>query len=947
MQNKQRERRHRKTWWFCWCMIISMGQVYAQSFAEALQAGQTIKVEWIQQVLKGEHTKKSQDLPLFPDELKSGESEIRLGLHLTSVEAGRRLVAEVTYVKYLALPMLEDNLYAPDKEELLSKPIILDTRFQDQYFNPQRFILNALLQQKLPVSCQSGPYQQFLNQFAEVVEKSSASTALLKEQLDWLQETSLPLSLSASSMAGFFCQLLEEAVPKQESPFKIQSRKQKDLYLVDYLQVDHPSKRCILKGNIQSPATEQVRVRFFREGNWLEYWQDSLVQLDAEGSFQLSFPLDHPRMVSLSHGYKTMRFYVEPGDTIQFLTNANAFYRGMQIQGKGRTDNEFLLDFYHQMRGDTLFRSYDFDLLEKDHVTFFQKIQAKESRELAFLLQRAPSLRPGFTALMDRQLKLEHATTQWEAAYRFMSEKRISLDPSLLHQLQKMASLLYRLPKDKTFDFDVEEFLSFQYHLLQNAYQSPYFGGQEELALAQLLPSKETYVRHALMQLFRSYSELGELTESGQWRLSQLLAITRDSQLIQEMTVFAEGQRNLPPDIGYRVLQRGKEAPSWSFADKEGVKVGLEDFAGKKLLLHIGWADNLDLALSDIQAFQEEQDQLPEIVYLLGASSKDQFAKYVAGKKGLFIFLSPAEMEDLKERYFIDNSSNHYFLIGEDGKILAHHLDLGTASKLRGTWEKIAKLPAPAVWTPEQKLQFWQTLGIGALSLLVISGAILWQRRIITRRDLRRRQLLEIELRGIRSQMNPHFLFNAMSSIQNLIRKEEQEKADLYLGQFAGLMRKTLRNTAEEYIPLTDEIETLKQYCSLESLRHPFQYEFQIDDSIDAHNTYIPSMILQPIIENAIIHGLAPQKDPKALLVKIGPGQKGLNCTISDNGIGILATQKHTERKNHQSVGMKLVRQRLELLGLNGQEHLSITDRSILSPPAQGTLVSLTIPVEQ
>lgn len=231
--------------------------------------------------------------------------------------------------------------------------------------------------------------------------------------------------------------------------------------------------------------------------------------------------------------------------------------------------------------------------------------------------------------------------------------------------------------------------------------------------------------------------------------------------------------------------------------------------------------------------------------------------------------------------------------------------------------------------------------------MLLISGGILWRRRITTRRDLRRRQLLEVELRGIRSQMNPHFLLNAMSSIQNLIRKKEQEKADLYLGQFAGLMRKTLRNSAEEYIPLVDEIETLKQYCSLESLRHPFKYEFQIDERIDAHNTYIPGMILQPIIENAIIHGLAPLAGSRELLIEIGPGREGLNCTVTDNGIGLLASQKQMERKNHQSVGMKLVRQRLELMGLNGRKHLSITDRSTLSPPARGALVSLTIPVEQ
>ncbi len=948
MQSNQRQIGYWKIWCLCCCIIISLGEAQSQSFATALKSGQSIKVEWIQQELGDKNREQASHIPLFPDELEPGESEIRIGLNLKSVEEGRQLVAEVDYVKYLALPELESSLYQSNIIGTLSQPIILNTQFQDQYFNPQLFILDVLSQQTLPVSCQVEPYHQFFNQFAQVVAQSGAKTTLLKEQLKWLERTSLPSSLSTSSMANFFCQLLEELVPKQESPVKMQSQKGGNRHYVDYIQVDHPRKMCLLKGNIQSPATKDVRVKFFQEGDWLEYWGDSLIQLDGQGSFQLSFPLDHLRMVSITHGYQTMRFYVEPGDTVQFFTNANAFYREMQILGKGQAENEFLLDFYHQMRGDTLFRSFEFGLLEKDHVAFFQKIQAKETKELAFLSQRAPNLSPGFTSLMDRRLKLEHATTQWEAARRFMAGKKILLEPELLHHLQKMAALLYRLPQGKTFDFDVEEFLNFQYCLIQNAYHLPKFGTKVDLAMAQLLPSKETFVRHILMQLFRRYSDLGKLTDSGQWQLSQLHAVTRDTQMIQEMQVFAEGKRNLPPPVGYRTLQKGKMAPSWSFKDKEGVKVELEDFTGKKLLLHIGWAENLDIAITDIEPLQETQeDERPEVIHLIGASSKDQFNQNVAGKKGLFIFVSPGEMEALKEGYFIDNSSNHYFLIGEDGKILANHYDLGTARKLQGTWEKIAKLPTTTAWTPQQRLQFWQSLGIGALFLLLVSGVILWQRRIMARRDLRRRQLLEIELRGIRAQMNPHFLFNAMSSIQNLIRKKEQEKADLYLGQFAGLMRKTLRNTAEEYIPLIDEIGTLEQYCSLESLRHPFHYEFKIDESIDAHNTYIPSMILQPIIENAIIHGLTPLAGSKELLIEIRPGQEGLNCKIMDNGIGILATQRHNERKNHKSIGMKLVRQRLELMGLNGQDHLLITDRSTLSPAAQGTLVSLTIPVEK
>jgi peroxiredoxin len=927
-------------------MFLWLGQMQGQTFAEALQAGQTIRVESIQQELLDERGGLAKDIPLFPDQLRPGESEIRVGLRLKA-ESGGSLVAEVDYATFFALPELDENSYRSNQENILSPPTILDTRFQDSYFNPQLFRLDVLTQENLPVSCSKEPYQQFLRQFEGKVEQAAGAAPLTPGQLEWLEQTPLSAALSASNLAAFFCRLLNAEVPDGESPMKIQTRKLDGVNRVDYLRVDHPPRMSVLSGTIQSPATEEVRIQFFREVNWLEYWQDTVIQLNGEGGFHLAFPLDNYRMVSLFHGYQTMRYYFEPGDSIHIRTNANAFYRDMQINGTARADNEFLLDFYQEMRGDTLYRSYNLDLLDKDPDAFFQEVRREEARELAFLARRAPTLRSGFAAWMDRIVRLEHATTQWEGAYRFMVEKGIMLAPDQLRYLQELSTLLYRLPQGKHFDFEVEEYLAFQFYLLQHVYQAPRFASPEDFTIAQLLPSRETFVRHTVMQLFRRYTDNGQLTESSQEQLDQLLAIARDSQLIREMVVFREGGRPLPPDFGYRTLQTGTLAPAWSYQDKEGVKVGLADFAGKKVLLHIGWVDNLDIALTDIQSFRQAQEQLPEIVHLLAAPDKDQFLRSVAGKEGLFIFVPPDEMDTLREDYRVDNRSNHYFLIGEDGNILANHYDLGTASKLRGTWEKIADRPEDAAWTPAQWLRFWRSLGIGALLLLLISGVVLWQRRIATQRDQRRRQLLETELRGIRSQMNPHFLFNAMSSIQNLIRKDEQEKADQYLGQFAGLMRKTLRNTSEEYIPLTDEIETLEHYCSLESLRQPFRYDFRIDERIDAHNTYIPGMILQPVIENAIIHGLAPQTGDRELVVTIAPGQQGLNCSVTDTGIGVLASRRHPAGAGHQSVGVALIRQRLELMGLKGEEHLTITDRSTLDPPAQGTVVLITIPTEQ
>lgn len=937
----------RRASWLLGCLMVPLLALSGQFFQETLEVGQTIKIEWVQQQLLAASINSPSPALRSVDELAAGETELRVGMTLQSVGTSGELSASIEYISYLEIPVRKSSTEPPGPLPLLTEPIILDTRYQDKYFDPRLFLLAELTKQTLPIDCDVEGIRLLFDDFRQRANASAKASHLLEEQRTWLAETPLPQALSAQSMADMFCLLLPQAVPVGEYPVFLGATEKDSLLQTNYVKVDHPTRECIIAGKINAPVTEELTMSFFREGSWLMFWRDSLLQLADDGSFHFAFSLDHPRIVSLRHGYQVMRLYVEPGDTIQLTTNGNAFFQGATMKGPGQEENAFLQDFYHEMRGDTMFRRFDYSLLEQDHTSFFKKVQAKEMCELSYLKQRTHVLRPGFAGLLQQKLKLEHANTQWGAAYQFMVGKQIVFEPELLHHLQGLSRLLYRLPQGKSFDFDVEDYLVFQYYFLRQGYQEANFGRREDIALAALLPGKETSVRHQVMQLFRTYSELGKLTESGKQQLEELMAVVRDTQLLDEMSVLGEGKQQLPEAVAIRTLRKGDLAPSWSLSSREGAEVKLESFLGTDLLLHIGWVDNLDMAMSDIQYLRTGNGRLPEIVHLVVAPDEDSFDRETSGRDGVFVFVSPEEMQGLRASYYIDNRSNHYFLIGEDGRILANHYDLGTAKKLRGAWGGLAKEGEVSTWSAEEKLLFWRTLGISVLCLLLVSALFVWRRRIAEKREERKRQLLEVELRGIRSQMNPHFLFNAMSAIQNLIRKKEQEKADIYLGEFAGLMRKTLRNTAEAYIPLTDEIETLRQYCSLESLRHPFSYTFEVDDSIDIYNTYVPSMILQPIVENAILHGLSPQTGAKSLVVKVLPGEEGLLCTVSDNGIGIIAARQQRQEDGHQSVGMKLIRQRLALMGLRANEHFTIADRSTLTPGTQGTIVSLTIPVEK
>lgn len=928
-------------------LLLLGGTLQPQTIVEAVKNGQSLEVEWVQQWHLKEGGSSMSDYPLFPDQLKAGEGEIRVGLSF-SLTSGSRVVARLKYLSFIQFPEIEWEV-SPTGPPQSTEPLIVDTRYQDEYFSSYLFLFNLMVGQSIPVDCREKSIRSFLNQFEKQLEQALASPELDDQQRTWIRTRSLPDNFSPEAWQHFACAMESVNLPNDEQFHTLPVCTTATHLVSDFFRLDYPARRSVIRGNIQQPVLPEVTLKFYQQGNWLDYWQDTVIQLTPAGDFQISFPLDEPQMVGLTHGYKTMRFYLNPGDSLSFTTAGTAFYRQMELGGNAQANNDFLLDFYHEMRGDTLFRSYDLQLLEKEQSSYLEKQLREEAEELAFLSQRKEQLSPSLVAYMDRLIRLHFAGIIWEAAYRFPFEKGDKLSPSFALQAERAKALLYRLPPQKTFDFDSEEFITFKFFQLNSYYVDTELSKKEGYFLSKLLLSEETRVRHLGMQLFRSYGDEQMLSNYDRKILDQLLYICRDSIQKEELLVFTQTGHPKRKMKGYRILMNGEKAPDWSFTDREGIKVSLNNFKGKKLLLHIGLSQNMDLAIEDIRSFSENQATIPKIVHLIHAANKSEFTATTKNREGLFIYVPDEEMQQLQEDYRIDNNGNHYYLIDETGNILANHLDLSTPTRMRGTWNVVAEEEATTGWNAEQRLSFWKGLGIGAIALLLLSGIFLWQKRVTAQRDLRRRQLLEFELKGIRSQMNPHFLFNAMSSIQNLIRKKEQEKADLYLSQFAGLMRRTLRNTAEEYIPLSEELETLQQYCSLEALRQPFDFSFTVAAEIDQQNTYIPSMILQPMIENAILHGLGPKKGERKLSLLIKPDPEGLHCEVIDNGIGVLAAQAYAKARANQreSYGMKLVKQRLELLSNTTEQSFEITDRSTLDSTLSGTRVTLIIPTER
>ncbi len=237
-------------------------------------------------------------------------------------------------------------------------------------------------------------------------------------------------------------------------------------------------------------------------------------------------------------------------------------------------------------------------------------------------------------------------------------------------------------------------------------------------------------------------------------------------------------------------------------------------------------------------------------------------------------------------------------------------------------------------------------LAILGLSFLVSRYFIERNRRKEQEKTKLNRRISEMQLSSLQSQMNPHFIFNALGAIQYFIQTNETDKADEYLSDFAKLIRSILESSKSRYISLREELDMLKIYVGLEQVRFEdrFDYKFIIDDNIDLESM-IPPMMIQPFIENAINHGIVNLKDKKGLLSihfeKINA--KKIRCHVIDNGIGREASA-HTRLKKHKSRGMEIVNERISTINSSNilKIDLQILDRYDGNRPA-GTEVVLDL----
>jgi len=235
-----------------------------------------------------------------------------------------------------------------------------------------------------------------------------------------------------------------------------------------------------------------------------------------------------------------------------------------------------------------------------------------------------------------------------------------------------------------------------------------------------------------------------------------------------------------------------------------------------------------------------------------------------------------------------------------------------------------------------------------AIGLLLMRGSKLKDKRRISEMN---RRISEIIQANLRQQMNPHFIFNTLNSIQYYMYQHDKLATNNYLTKFSSLMRKVLDNSQHTSIPLSDELGALNLYLELESIRFKDKFEYQItlDDEIDPLIHKVPTMLIQPYVENSISHGLIPKEGKGFVKIELSLKDDHILCIIEDNGIGREAAKGRNLKRegNHNSLGTQITKSRLELVNeLYGTSLLTFyTDLMDENGEPAGTRVEIQIPL--
>ncbi len=560
--------------------------------------------------------------------------------------------------------------------------------------------------------------------------------------------------------------------------------------------------------------------------------------------------------------------------------------------------------------GDTYSHLKQYDLAVSNYET---ALNFNNSNSIKFKLAKAYTLNANFiesTEMYNELLKDKLSIQQKIAIYEGLgdnaSKKLNKLDEAIAHYTKglKIAKQNDITPKITILNSKIGETYS---HKGANKEAEDYFNNTLKLSKKEDVKSRAKS-QNSIANYYKEQKEYDKEIKLRKETLNELDSVS-DTVVLAEVNKEVTTQK-LNLDIGSAYFKKGALKEAIPYLEKSIEKANL---------------------VNDLETQKDALQQLSELYRSAGKSGKalQKYQEY-------------AQLVDLiyqqKEQEIQDAINLGKELTNKQNRISSLEKDRELSESRYKFFSSQNKLTKETYRS--QQLIIYSLIG----GLLLLLFSVFWMYKSIKQKRLANNLLA---LKSLRSQMNPHFIFNALNSVNNYISQNDERAANRYLTQFSTLMRSVLDNSEQDFIPLSNEIELLELYLKLEHLRFKdkFDYELIIDDALDVSEYQIPPMLLQPFVENAVWHGLRYKKEKGKLEIKIGQKNfETVEISITDDGIG-RKKSKELKTKNQlkqKSKGMNNIKRRIAILNEMYKDKVDVFIDDLFDD-ASGTKVILTL----
>jgi len=666
------------------------------------------------------------------------------------------------------------------------------------------------------------------------------------------------------------------------------------------------------------------------------------LQFRSDGSFSYSFVMDKhdPIRLTYSDGMNsyTISTYVDSGDSLVLHADARDFVGTAQFIGDKAADANLGIKLY--ALGTKYKEQAEAIAFDDEGPVNFMELQKKQHAEFVALAK------PVYRDFSYHKMK--HLVEQAQAKLNYLYKARWLSSPN--------AEATFRdFPEDFFLSIDTLPIFmnwskaSWFTHYLHdyklylsekvNMVNSSGFGFLSDFALS-LTYLKAFPLYHSLAEAFEQ-----DLSNST-WKEARKLAPYYDD--------FVRNCGDM--ELNNQVIEKwnlinswapGSDSPLSSLKLADGSVLDLKKFKGKTLSVtfNFHYPEKIEHLIARIK--KEDPKKVHFVIVQLKEenypkSNVDSIFKSLLNVT--YVQVLPYD-EGLGKKIMIEHFDIKTFILDPDFKVIDDNIEEANVQGAAMKFEEALKSASiPKKMGKAEKTQLIKTIGWSAGSILLTFLVLMLvnKRRIasVGKKEALKRQIKELEIKAIRSQMNPHFLFNALNSIQSLINNQQYKQANIYLEKFSFLMRKVLNNSGKSFVSLSDELQAVELYCELEKLRFDFDFSIQVTGAINTDLIEIPGMIIQPLVENAVVHGLSQKGNAGKLGIVIHQDKSYLHIEIKDNGMGL-----SPKSEQFQGFGLKLVRERLALLNAGGADG-KLTLSCNLANGESGTTAVLTIPID-